>query len=359
MTPRIELRGVIVHRGPTATLTIDAFALGPGEVLAVIGPNGAGKSTLLQVAGLLLRPAEGEVLFDGVAVRGDGLVHRRRVAVAMQEALLLDMSVLDNVALGLKLRGVGKREREETARRWLGRFGIEHLARRSALKVSGGEAQRASLARAFAVAPDVLLLDEPFGGLDQPSRLTLIDELAAVLRETGVSALFVSHDRDEALRLAGRIAVVLAGRLRQIGSAEEVFGAPADEEVAAFVGVETIVPGRIVEVRDGLATVEAAGRRIYALAGSATPGPVRVCLRPEDIVLRLASEEAAGGSARNHLVGTVREVRVAGPEARVVIDCGFALVATVTKLSAEDLNLTPGLEVAATFKATAVHLLPG
>ncbi len=391
MAAKLELRDIVVRRGQTTTLTVERLNVEAGQVLAVLGPNGAGKTTLLQVAGLLLRPARGEVLLDGVPAGRDALALRRRIAVAMQDALLVEGSVLDNVALGLKLRGVAKREREERAGRWLRRFGIEGVASRPAGKLSGGEAQRASLARAFAVEPELLLLDEPFGGLDQPTRSALLDDLDSVLRETGVATIFVTHDRDEALRLADRVAVVLDGRLRQEGPAATVFGAPADEEVAAFVGVETIVPGRVLEVRDGLATVDVAGHAIFAVAATALPETVRVCLRPEDIVFQLPSGEARTGSARNLLPGIIREVRVLGPEARVVLDCapstgsrplhggpsageslmetgqgpstgsgqGFRLVGLVTKLSVEDLGLAPGVKVGASFKATAVHLLPG
>jgi molybdopterin-binding protein len=356
--PRLELRDVVVRRGDRETLRLNRLSVSAGEVLAVIGPNGAGKSTLLQVAGLLLRPSEGQVIFAGVPVGRDTLPYRRRIAVAMQEAMLLEGSVLENAALGLKLRGVGRREREQRALHWLQRFGVDGLASRQAGKVSGGEAQRVSLARAFAIDPDLLLLDEPFSGLDEPTRQALLDDLGAVLSETGLAAILVTHDRDEAMQLGDSIAVVLQGRLRQWGPAAEVFSAPVDEEVAAFVGVENIVSGQVAEVRDGLAMVDIGGVTISAVAGSIKDGHVRVCLRPDDIVIQTVSE-SQGSSARNLLVGKVVEVRVSGVQARLLLDCGFPLVATVSRLSVEDMGLRPGSRVAASFKATSVHLLPG
>jgi len=359
MAPKLALRGVVVQRGGRDVLTVDALSVDGGEVLAVIGPNGAGKSTLLQVAALLLRPQRGEVRFDGAAVGADTLGLRRRLALAMQAPHLVQGSVLDNAALGLALRGVPARQRRERARAWLRRFGVEALAARAANRLSGGEAQRVSLARAFAVEPELLLLDEPFSGLDEATRGQLLDDLAGALQETGVTTVFVTHDRAEALRLADRVAVLIGGRLRQAGSAAAVFGAPVDEEVAAFVGVETIVAGRVVEVRDGLATIAVGGQRLTALAPPHAGENVRVCIRPEDVVIQLPKAEAPASSARNLLLGTVTEVRPRGPEARVVIDCGFALVATVTRLSVEEMGLAPGARVAASIKATALHLLPG
>jgi len=357
MTAKLELRGVAVYRGKRLVLEVEHLSLGAGEVLAVLGPNGAGKSTLLQVAALLLKPQRGEVRIDGEPARGDALKLRRRMAVAMQDALLVGGSVLENVALGLKLQGVNGQQRRTMAREWLLRFGIEGLAGRPAKKLSGGESQRASLARAFAVKPEVLFLDEPFGGLDEPTRTALLDDLAAVVRETGVTTVFVTHDRDEALHLAGRVAVILEGRMRQVGTPQEVFGSPVDEEVAAFIGVENILAGRLVRVDEGLALVDVSGREVVGLATAGLGEQVRVCIRPENITLQALNESAATGSARNAISGLVQEVRPRGAEARVTINCGFPLVALITRLSAEDMGLVAGTPVVATFKATAVHLL--
>lgn len=358
MLPKLELRDVTVRRSARTVLEVERLSLEQGEVLAVLGPNGAGKSTLLQVAALLLRPRSGEVLIDGRPARGDSLALRRRMAVAMQDALLVDGSVLDNVALGLKLRGVPRHEREVRALAWLERFGIRDLAKRPASRVSGGEAQRASLARAFAIEPEVLFLDEPFGGLDEPTRESLLDDLSAVVRQTAVTTVFVTHDRDEALHLAGRVAVVLEGRLRQEGTPAEVFGTPSDREVAAFMGVENILPGRLVETRGGLASVEVVGRRLFGPARDGLLSEVVVCLRPESVTLQPATEAAAPGVAGNALSGVVQDVRPRGADARVALDCGFPLVALIPRMSADDLHLAPGTPVIATFKVAAVHLMP-
>ena len=357
MIPKLSLRDVVVLRSGTEILRVPHLDVRDGEVLAVLGPNGAGKSTLLQVLALLERPAQGEVRFEEEPVAGRELALRRRLAVVFQESLLLNRSVEANVGLGLSLRGVSRHERGERVRRWLARFGIDGLARRSARTLSGGEAQRVSLARAFALEPEVLLLDEPFSALDQPTREALIEELAAVLQETGVTTVFVTHDRDESARLAHRVAVLSEGRLSQVGPTAEVFSAPADETVAAYVGVETVTPARVLEAVEGLVTLQVGEARVEASADGFVAAEALLCLRPEDVVLSPGDVEVSD-SARNHLRGVVRRITTAGAEVRVAVDCGFPLVASITRRSLEELGLAVGSPVVASFKATAVHLIP-
>jgi tungstate transport system ATP-binding protein len=355
---KLALRDVTVRRRDREVLSIAAMDVFDGEVLAIIGPNGAGKTTLLQVLGLLDRPARGEVLFEGRAVRGRELALRRRMAVMLQEPLLLRRSVAENAELGLRLRGVPRDERKARVERWLRRFGVAHLARRSARKLSGGEAHRASLARAFALEPDVLLLDEPFSALDQPTREALLEELADALRETAVTTVFVTHDRNEALRLGTRTAVIVDGRLRHMGDTAEVFAAPADADVAALVGAETVVAGRHVSSEEGLSRVRVGPHIIQAVSNGRLPDDVLFVLRPEDVTLFAAGGTPVAGSARNRLRGAIVGIVPAGQQARVTIDCGFPLVALVTKQSLEELDIRKGQEVIAAFKAHSVHLIP-
>jgi molybdopterin-binding protein len=354
----LQLREVVVEAGDRAILDVPALDVHSNEVLAVVGPNGAGKSTLLRVLGLLEQPSRGQVMFRNDHVGGDRLRYRRRMAVVFQEPLLLDTSVDANVRTGLSLRRVSSREQKQRSDEWLEQFGIAHLRSRSARSLSGGEAQRTSLARAMVLEPEVLLLDEPFSSLDAPTRESLIDDLDGVLRERNVATVLVTHDRSEALRLGDLIAVLMGGRLRQIGSANEVFSSPVDEEVAAFVGVENIIPGRLRSVVDGLGAVEVAAALVETATALEVGAEVLVCLRPEDVVLSREADAYPSVSARNHIRATVARVRSTGPYVRVEIDAGFPLVALVTKQSREDLSLEPGVSVFATFKATAVHLIP-
>jgi len=331
-----------------------------GEILAVIGPNGAGKSTLLRVLGLLEAPASGEVRFRGQRVgwfSSDLLSVRRRFATVFQEALLCDATVEANVALGLRLRRRPPGEVSAQIRTWLVRLAIAHLAKREARTLSGGEAQRVSLARAFAIRPDILLLDEPFAALDPPTRDELLTLLRGLLRQEGFTAIFVTHDRDEALRLGDRIAVMLDGRIHQVGTPSEVFGRPITEEIARFVGVETILPGRVAGEQTGLLTVEVNGMKIVALGTAAVGERVLVCLRPEDLVIRRPEGRVSLESARNHLEGHVEDATPLGAQYRVRIACGSPVIALVTKQSFADLGLERGTPVVLTFKASAVHLI--
>jgi tungstate transport system ATP-binding protein len=357
--PVVQLEGVRVIRGARVLLDVAALSVRRGEVLVAMGPNGAGKSTLIRVLGLLESPSAGTVRFDGQPVpKTPPLVLRRRTAAALQEPLLADGSVADNVAMGLRFRGEPRAGIERRVSRWLGRLGIAGLADRRARTLSGGEAQRTALARALVLEPELLLLDEPFAALDQPTRESFIADLAAILREDRTTTVLVTHDRGEALALADRMAVLIAGRLQQVGEATAVWRAPVSEAVARFVGVETIVDCRVLERHPEL-TVLGAGDRTLEVAQAAPPGEwVRLCLRPEDVTVSVPGRGAPTG-ARNVLPGRVARLVPAGGQLRAVLDCGVPIVALITHRSARGLDLREGTAVAVHFEANAAHLLPG
>ena len=354
----VSLTDVAVRYGGTLVLDIPALELEEGRILAIIGPNGSGKSTLLGVIGLLAAPDSGEVRVRGAVVEsGQRLRVRRQMATVFQEALLADTTVFENVGLGLRFRGVAVSARRPRVERWLDRFGIRHLADRRARTLSGGEAQRVALARALVLEPEVLLLDEPFAALDPPTREALLADLGRILRRERQSTVLVTHDRTEARALADRIAVLMRGRIVQVDTPARLFRAPASDEVARFVGVETIVDGRVLSVAAGLALVEVGGQKIQVAAEAAAGERIRFCLRPEDVTLSPGDVVTTASSARNRLVGTVTEVRAAGGEARVAVACGFPLIALVTLRSVDELGLVEGARVTASFKATAPHLI--
>ncbi len=358
MNPIVSLSGVRVAYGGTVVLEIQDLEILPGEILAVIGPNGSGKSTLLRVIGLLEGPAVGEVRFKGETVRGSGVLEaRRRMATVFQDPLLVDDTVFGNVALGLRFRGVAAVEIASRVHAWLDRFGIGGLADRPARTVSGGEAQRAALARALVLKPELLLLDEPFSALDQPTREALIADLGGILRADRITTVLVTHDRWEALALGDRVAVMMGGKVLQLDEAGRLFRTPVSEEVARFVGVETILDCRVLSSQAGLAVLDAGGQKIE-VATEAPPGArLRVCLRPEDVTLLAPGTPHAASSVRNHLTGTIDRIVAVGPYVRAVIDCGFPLVALITHRSVEELGLREGAPVIAAFKATAPHVI--
>lgn len=354
----VALRDITVRYDGALALDVPELAIDEGAILAVIGPNGSGKSTLLRVIGLLEDPATGEVRFRGSLVSGARRLEvRRRMATVFQEPLLADTTVFENVALGLRFRGIPATERRRRVERWLQRFGIAALASRRARTLSGGEAQRCALARALVLEPEMLLLDEPFSALDPPTREALIADLGAILRRDLVTTVLVTHDRLEARALGDRVAVMMGSRIVQADTPERLFRAPVSDEVARFVGVETIVEGRVVSEAGGVALVEVGGQKIQVVAPAVAGERVRLCLRPEDVTLTAGDAAGPASSARNRLAGTVAQVVAAGPQARVVVDCGFPLVALVTHRSVEDLGLAEGVAVTAAFKATAAHLI--
>nr|WP_275404024.1 ATP-binding cassette domain-containing protein [Pseudonocardia acidicola] len=212
----------------------------PARTLAVLGPNGAGKSTLLRALALISRHrVTGRVLLDGEPATAAGM--RRAVAAVLQRPILRRGTVAANVAGGLRLRGVGRAEAARRSRPWLDALGVAHLAHRDARTVSGGEAQRISIARALAVAPRVLLLDEPFAGLDATTRADLLADLRAALVHLDAAAVLVTHDRDEARALAHDTALLIDGRIRQHGCTAEVLDAPADRYCARLLGYTNLL----------------------------------------------------------------------------------------------------------------------
>ncbi|MBI2370873.1 MAG: ABC transporter ATP-binding protein [Deltaproteobacteria bacterium] len=354
----VELAGIAVRYDGRTVLDIPHLSVAQQEVLAVVGPNGAGKSTLLQVLSFVRVPDAGRMLYAGMPVGPhDRLPLRRRTATVFQGPLLCRGSVARNVALGLSFRGVPEPERHRRVMRWLDRLGIGHLARRPARELSGGEAQRVALARAFVLEPELLLLDEPFAALDPPTRDTLLMDLRAILTQAGTTTVFVTHDRGEALMLGDRMAVLMGGRVEQCDRPQQVFMAPATEQVATFMGVETILEGTVVGCGEGISVLEVKGIRLAAAGEHPSGTRVLACLRPEDVTLSREEGGPVPSSAGNRVRGQVVQLLPSGLQYRVVVECGVSLSALVTRASHQELGLRVGMQVLATFKASALHLI--
>jgi tungstate transport system ATP-binding protein len=353
----LTLSGIVVRHGSTAVLDVPRLDIFPGETFALIGPNGAGKSTLLRVMGLLQPPSAGAVHFRGAQANGaNSLAMRRRMASVLQEPLLLNASVYDNAALGLKIRRMDPMEIRRRVLPWLERLGIAGLAARRTRTLSGGELQRTSLARALALDPELLLLDEPFSALDPSTRETLLVDLRDILRQTGITAVFVTHDRDEAFMLGTRVGVLSGGKLLQLGAGAEVFTRPVDERVAEIVGAETRIRAVVESCRDGAARLRFHGGAAEA-SGNFSPGAgVVLCLRPEDV--RLSRESGACAAPVNRLAVTVVKIIPSTPHYRLMLESSAGpLSALVPRAAFEALGVREGDALSASFDTAALHVI--
>ncbi|MFZ5650306.1 MAG: energy-coupling factor ABC transporter ATP-binding protein [Bacillota bacterium] len=220
----LEAKDITLKKGNREILNVGQFALQEGEILSFVGPNGAGKSTLLQVLALLQQPTNGVVLFRGQTVtKKNALGFRRRMAVVFQESLLLNTTVFNNVAQGLLFRGITGSEIRPRVNFWLDRLGVSRLAQRMPGFLSGGEAQRVNIARAMVLNPEVLFLDEPFTSLDYPTRTLLLKDMGNILRESGTTTLFVTHDYTEIPYLTDNAIVMREGMIRHRGEISTLF----------------------------------------------------------------------------------------------------------------------------------------
>ncbi len=244
MSPALACRDLRVEGGARQLLHVPHLEVDAGSCLAVLGPNGAGKSTLLRALGLLSRHrVSGEVLLDGAPATPAGA--RTATAAVLQRPILRRGTVAANVASGLRFRGAGAAEAAERSRPWLAALGLDHLADRDVRSLSGGEAQRACIARALATEPAVLLLDEPFAGLDAPTRADLLADLRSALSGRSLAVVLVTHDVDEARALADTTALLIQGQVRHHGPTAEVLDTPVDLDTARLLGFVNHLPSAL------------------------------------------------------------------------------------------------------------------
>ncbi len=232
-----ELRNVAMHYGSRTALSLEQLSVRSGGRLGIIGPNGAGKSTLLRVIGLIAEPREGSLRLLGTRVwpPDPSLELRRRLAMVFQNPLLLDMSVYENVAVGLRIRGLTACTIRERTERWLRKFGVWELRRRGIHGLSGGEAQRVSLARAFALEPELMLMDEPFASLDLPTRQRLLVDVRDALDATGTTSVLVTHDFYEVSGLCEEVLVLIDGQPVAFGAPDALLSSTDNPAVNSFL----------------------------------------------------------------------------------------------------------------------------
>lgn len=237
----VSLKDIRFVYGSGWELNIDRMDIEERQVLGIVGPNGSGKTTLLKIIGLLEKPCEGKISLWGHEINNgrDNLKFRRAISFVFQEPLLYNRSVYENVAIGLKIRGYPREKIELKVHEWLDKFNIRHLARHRHNELSGGEAQRVSLARSLCLEPKLFLLDEPFSKLDAPAKEALISDLKRILHNK-YTAIFVTHDKSETLMLCNKLVVLENGEVMQQGNTTEVYLSPVSESVANFLGINNI-----------------------------------------------------------------------------------------------------------------------
>jgi len=355
----LTLRDVVVEYGDLTALQISSLSIRAKEVLALIGPNGAGKSTLLRVIGLLQRPNAGKVYFrDEEATRKNALRLRRRMASVFQEPLLLNASVYDNAALGLRLRGLSGGEIEKRLLPWLKRLEIGHLGMQAARTLSRGEAQRTSLARALVLEPELLLLDEPFSGLDAPTREGMLDSLRDIIEQKEMTTILVTHDKFEAYNLASRIGVISHGRMLQLADNGAVLMHPRTEEVAEIVGLQNRIPGVVESGNAGICDVRVHGGKVRVLGRLEPETPVILCVPPEDIALDAPGETSCQPVDANRLVVVIGNISPGLVHYRVTLRCGdVSLFASVPRVKFSELGLREGKKITVLFEPSAVHVI--
>jgi molybdopterin-binding protein len=349
-----------VLRTDSLSITLGEFSvrdisleIQPNEYFIILGPTGAGKTVLLETIAGIHTPDTGSIFLGDQEITS-AEPRSRNIGMVYQDYMLFPhLNVWNNIAFGLRQREIPLHEQLAIVDEICTLLEIRHLTERYPGSLSGGEQQRVALARALVLRPRILLLDEPMSALDGRTRERMRMELSRIRRLTGTTIVQITHHFEDAFALADRIAIMREGRIVQVGETSEVFLHPSDTFVAEFLGIGNIIRG--VSSRSGNMARITTARGLEFFAASDITGNVVVTLHPEDVIV---SKEPFASSARNCLSGTVTEIIPFGSTVRVILEVGFPIVALLTRESCHDLDLEKGRRAYATFKATAVHVIP-
>jgi len=324
-----------------------------GEYFIILGPTGAGKTVLLETIAGIHTPESGRIFLGDREITSTE-PRSRNIGMVYQDYMLFPhLTVGENIAFGLRQKKIPPAKQRALVEEMGSLLEISHLTKRYPGTLSGGEQQRVALARALVLRPEILLLDEPMSALDGRTRERMRSELSRIRRITGTTIIQITHHFEDVFALADRIAIMREGRVVQVGETSDVFLHPADTFVAEFLGIGNIIRGKAERAGNIARITPALGPPFFA--ASEIAGEVVATLHAEDVIL---SAEPFASSARNCLTGTVVEIIPSGSTVRVILDAGFPLTALLTRESCLDLHLEPGSSACATFKASAVHVIP-
>lgn len=321
------------------------------EYFVILGPTGAGKTLLLELIAGFYQPDQGQILLGKEEVT-HLKPEKRDVGFVYQDySLFPHLTVKENIKFGLKMKKYNPEKTSKKTKEIMEMLDIHHLKNRYPKTLSGGEQQRAALARGLIVDPKVLLLDEPISALDVPSQEKVRRELRDIHKESGITTLHVTHNREEASWLGDRIGVMSEGEIVQVGTPDEIFKSPKSEFVANFVGVENIFEGKS-KVKNGIAEIDI-GEGIQIQAVSEMEGHVKACIRPDEIII---SNEPVKSSGRNMLEGKITSITDREDTMRIRADTGKEFAVTITRKSLDELGLEIGKKIYIAFKASSVHV---
>ena len=355
MTTLIEASHVAKDYGNVKALQDVSFSVDQGDLFAVIGPSGSGKSTLLRLLGLIEPPTSGKVLFKGkdatLCPNDLQLRLRREIGMVFQEAVLMNTSVKENVAYPLKIRKMPASETVRRVKEALDAVKLSGFENRNALELSGGEAQRVSLAQALVYNPTLLLLDEPTANLDPRNAIIITNAVSQLNREQGTTVIMATHNMEQAQFLASKGGILREGKLVESGRISELFESPSTF-LSVFGAIGNVFEGESEIGPDGLATIDiGAEKKIEAT--TTKRGKVTVAIRPEDIIV---SKEALQSSARNQLKGEVVEISQRDQRVRIKVNAGRQFQVTMTRRSFDEMKLELGSTIFISFKASSVNV---
>jgi putative spermidine/putrescine transport system ATP-binding protein len=354
----LELMGIAKYFGRVTAVDHISLSINQGEFLTLLGPSGCGKTTILRMVAGFEIPDEGNILLDG-----DDITHRpaskRPMGMVFQSyALFPHMTTEQNIAFGMEIKRLPKDHIQRRCAELLDLVGLPEMGRRYPHQLSGGQQQRIALARALAVEPKVLLLDEPLSALDAKVRVSLRNEIRRIQQQLKMTAIYVTHDQEEALAISDRIAVMARGSIEQLGHPEEIYSNPQTVFAATFVGTSNQFKGTVESAAEGLC--KAGNYTLHVLPQPAlrNGNSVLVIVRPEEVTLQQESTDAGPNGVGNHIAGVIELRTFLGPFTRFHVNINGDAILTADIPSQQARNYETGQKVLLSFPPTACQVLP-